>query len=215
MTTKAEGWRIWAVKPGERALRGIYIPEPWLAPALAAKCLDTPLHQPLDPSCTAGISAFAHLEDALQEALSMKVFGPGWARSINPTEIVLVLGVVELTGLITEVREDRFEASGGPLELRGRSATIQSLILVENWFESDRDRDRLVDALSRRYAPVHVVTAEDALPDLNQLRQLAVQLQKQGHDWLSIARTVAAEGRIPRKDLRQLSRTIRGAPFNP
>jgi hypothetical protein len=67
-----------------------------------------------------------------------------------------------------------------------------------------------VDALSRRYAPVYAVAAVDALPDLNRLRQSKVRLQKQGHDWLMIARTVAAEGRIPQKNLRQLSRAIEG-----
>lgn len=126
------------------------------------------------------------------------------------SEIVLVLGVVELTAPITEVREERFSASGAALELKGQAATIHSLILMENWFESGRDRDRLVDALSRRYAPVHIVAADHALPDLNHLRQLKVRLQKQGQDWLSVARTVAAEARIPRKDLRQLNRVIRG-----
>ena len=197
------------MKPGEWLLCGIYIGQLWFTPALTAECLDPTLHEQLDPSCTAGIYTFAHLEEALQEAHSLKLF-PRWAPTIDPAEMVLVLGLVELTGRVTEVREGRFEASGGPLELRGQSATIKRLILVDNWFASDRDPGRLVDVLSRRYAPVHVVTAEDALPDLKHLRQRAVRLQKQGHDWLSIARTVAAEARIPRNDVRALSRIIRG-----
>jgi hypothetical protein len=104
-------------------------------------------------------------------------------------------------------RENRFEASGGPLEIRGQSATIQSLILVENWFEGDRDRLR--HAFSGRYAPVHVVAAEHPLPDLNHLRQIKIRLQTQGHEWQNIARSVAAEGRISRKAMRQLSRVMR------
>ena len=39
--------------------------EPWLTPVLTAKCFDTPLHQPLDPSCTAGVYVFAHLDDTI------------------------------------------------------------------------------------------------------------------------------------------------------
>ena len=121
---------------------------------------------------------------------------------------------MELTGTISEVREDRLCVSKGageefPLELRGQAAAIQSLLLFENWFdESDRDPDRLVDTLSRRYAPVHRVAVEDALPDLNRLRELKVRLQQQGQQWLSVVRAVAVEGRIPRKDLRRLSQAI-------
>lgn len=90
----------------------------------------------------------------------------------------------------------------------------QSLTLVEDWLdESNRDHTRLVNVLSRRYAPVHVLNAHDALPDLNRLRQIKVRPQQQEHEWLSIVRSVAAEGRIPPKDLHRLSQLIRQA-FN-
>ena len=44
-----------------------------------------------------GVYTFAHLEDALLEAVVLKTFGGRWDRKIYPTKIVLVLGVVELT----------------------------------------------------------------------------------------------------------------------
>ncbi len=205
-------WRIWAVAPEEWMLRGIYLGHLWKAPVLAAECLDTPRHQPLDPSCTVGVYTFAHLEDALLEAVVLKTFGWRWDRKIDPTKIVLVLGVVELTGTITEWCEDRLYAlqSAGqyPVELRAEAATIQQLVLFENWLgPCGRDSDRLVNTLSRRYAPVHVVAPTDALPDLNRLRELAVRLQKQGLDWLRIARAVAAK--VPAENVHHLSRLIR------
>jgi hypothetical protein len=111
---------VWSVLPGERALRSTYIGLPWLTPTLTAKCFDATLHQPLDPNCSAGVYAFAHLDDALQEGLLLKIFTPRWKPAINPTEIVVVLGLVELTGRITEVREERFDASGAHWSLKAK-----------------------------------------------------------------------------------------------
>jgi hypothetical protein len=212
VTGPPKAWRIWAVAPDEWVLRGIYIGQFWMTSEMTAECLDTPRHQPLDPGCTVGVYTFAHLEDALLEAVVLKTFGWRWDRKIDPAKIVLVLGVVELTGTITEWREERlyaFERLGEfPLELRAQTATIRKLVLFEDWLgPSGRDSDRLVNTLSRRYAPVHVVAPTDTLPDLNRLRELAVRLQKQRLDWLRIARAVAAN--VPAEDVRHLSRVIR------
>ena len=57
-----------------------------------------------------GVYTFAHLKHALLEAVVLKTFGWRWDRKIDPTKIVLVLGVVELTGTITEWCEDRLYA---------------------------------------------------------------------------------------------------------
>lgn len=62
--------------------------EPWLTPVLTAKCFDTPLHQPLDPSCTAGVYAFAHLDDTIQEAHLLKTFGHRWSRGIDTSKVL-------------------------------------------------------------------------------------------------------------------------------
>jgi hypothetical protein len=212
VTGQPKAWRIWAVAPDEWVLRGIYIGQLWMSPELTAECLDTPRHQSPDPSCTVGIYTFAHLEDALLETVILKTFGWRWDRKIDPAKIVLVLGVVELTGTITEGREERlyaFQSAGQfPVELRAQAATIRKLVLFESWLDpSGRDSDRLVNTLSRRYAPVHVVAPTDALPDLNRLRELAVRQQKQGLDWLRIARAVAAN--VPAENVHHLSRLIR------
>jgi acyl-CoA synthetase (AMP-forming)/AMP-acid ligase II len=210
MTSKSEGWRIWAVVPGEWMLRGIYMGRLWMAPMLTAECLDTPRHQPLDPSCTAGVYTFARLEDALLDAVVQKTFDRRWERRFGPTEIVVVLGLVELTGTITEWRKDgfyAFECPGGfPLELRGRAANMQELFVFENWLgESGRDWDRLVQWLARRYAPVHVMA--NPMPDLAASRELAGRLHEQGLDWENITRAVAAD--VPPEIVRDLSRAIR------
>jgi hypothetical protein len=212
MTAKTKAWRIWAVAPSEWMLRGIYIGRLWKAPLMTAECLDTPRHPPLDPNCSVGVYTFAHLEDALLEAVVLKTFRQQWMRHLNIdlTKIVLVLGVVELAGTINEWSEERlyaFERPGEfPAELRGQEASIQRLFLFESWLgESDRDCDRLVITLSRRYAPTHKVV--DAMPDLKRLREFAVRPLAHGLNWVSNARAVAAN--VPADDVRHLSRVIR------
>jgi hypothetical protein len=110
VTGQPKAWHIWAAAPDEWVLRGIYPGQRWMSPELTAEYLDTPMHQPLDPSCTVGVYTFAHLEDALLETVVLKTFGWRWDRKIDPAMIVLVLGVVELTGTITEGCEDRLYA---------------------------------------------------------------------------------------------------------
>ncbi|MCW2661529.1 MAG: hypothetical protein JWP83_2681 [Mycobacterium sp.] len=134
------GWRVWTLTPGETFLRAPFYGTPWPEASVVATCQCRPRrHNPLDllhhSACHKGIHALDDPWAAIAEGNRLRAL-----LDLNRLSEVVVLGVVELLGLITGGHSWEFAPTGrgvrDPGHRRRRSAPLHPSGLVR------RDRRR-------------------------------------------------------------------------